>query len=86
MEPLSHSKFIENTSHCIMDAFRYFGVSANQVLLYDDLFPYLEHHDPKFRDTMREAENYLSRQSVAVPDAVGLRLTEMGFQQLRQRW
>lgn len=85
MQPLSHTQFSQETAHHIMNAFQYYGLHPGQVLLYDDLFNFLQRYDRFHRDTMRDAENHLRHEGYAVPDVAGLRLTEMGYQALNGR-
>jgi hypothetical protein len=85
MQPLSHTQFSQETARHIMNAFRYFGVHPGQVLLYDDLFGFLQKYDRYHRDTMRDAEAHLRHEGFAVPDVEGLRLTETGYHAINRR-
>lgn len=77
---------IENTANLIMQAFRHFNIPADGVLAYEDLIPYLEKHDEHnhFKDVQKEAEFHLTKEAYATPDAVGLRLTPVGFNTLQE--
>ena len=85
MDLSSSSNNIQHTAQLIMDAFRHFNTPANSVLTYDQLLPYLNENSEHqhYKDALVEAEYHLSKEAYAVPDASGLRLTEVGYQALQ---
>jgi hypothetical protein len=87
MDLISSSNNIQHTAHLIMEAFRHFGSRPGDVLSYDDLFAYLEEHSEQpqhYKDSMKEAEYHLTKTAYAIPDPVGLRLTQVGFEALQE--
>ncbi|MDB5264082.1 MAG: hypothetical protein JWQ14_3365 [Adhaeribacter sp.] len=86
MDLSSTSNNIENTAQLIMEAFRHFGTSPNEVLSYDQLLPYLDEKSEyqHYKDALVEAEYHLTKEAYATPDAAGLRLTPVGHQALQQ--
>ena len=85
MDLSSTSNNIQHTAQLIMEAFRHFGTPANEVLSYDQLLPYLDENSEHqhYKDALVEAEYHLSKEAYAVPDAAGLRLTDVGYQALQ---
>jgi hypothetical protein len=87
MDLSSSSNNIQHTAQLIMDAFRHFGTRADEVLSFDDLLPYLEAHSDQpqhYKDSLKEAEYHLTKTAYAIPDPVGLRLTQVGFEALQE--
>jgi hypothetical protein len=87
MDLTSSSNNIEHTAQMIMDAFRHFGTPAGEVLSYEDLIPFLEEnseHPQHYKDSFKEAEYHLTKTAYAIPDPVGLRLTQVGFGALQE--
>lgn len=87
MDLSSSSNNIQHTAQLIMDAFRHFGTRAGEVLSFDELLPYLEAHSDQpqhYKDSLKEAEFHLGKTAYAIPDPVGLRLTDLGYEALQQ--
>lgn len=86
MDLTSSSNNIEHTTQLILDAFRQYGTPAGEVLSYDELLSYLEahsEHPQHYKDSLKEAEFHLTKTAYAIPDPVGLRLTQVGFEALQ---
>lgn len=86
MDLSSTSNVIQQTAQLIMDAFRQFNIKADEVLTYDQLYPYLDEHSEHqhYKDAMVEAEYHLTKEAYATPDASGLRLTQVGHRALQE--
>ncbi|MCC9135528.1 hypothetical protein ACFSKU_13540 [Pontibacter silvestris] len=69
---------VENLAQCIVEAFRTMNVQEGQVLLYDDLYPYLQEKYPKYKDVQTEAEHHLAKEAIINPAPDGLMLTQVG--------
>ena len=82
---ISSTEYIDETARMVMLAFRAFGVEAGQVLLYNDLFRFLDDHADHYRDWLRDAEQVLRHESLIAPDPEGLRLTEIGHRAVHNR-
>jgi hypothetical protein len=84
---ISNTDNVVQTAHLILKAMREKGLQANEVLLYQDLYPYLREHDKHqhFKDVQKDAESHLFKESLVAPDAAGLRLTQVGFKVLQTK-
>ena len=81
-----HSKTenTEDTARIIMDAFKENKIGADEVLRYENLYPYLHEHSQHdhYKDVMKDAENHLRKEGYATPEPDGLRLTPVGYKAL----
>ena len=78
----STTENIEDTARIMMDAFKAKNIGADEVLRYEDLYPYLHEHSQHghYKDVQRAAENHLRKEGYATPEPDGLRLTPVGYQ------
>ena len=74
----SEAENIESAANCIMDAFKDNNIEAGGVLHYQDLYPYLQQHFPKYKDVQKEAEHHLAKEAYINPAPEGLLLTPVG--------
>lgn len=84
---VSETDNIVQTAHLILKAMREKGIQADEVLLYEDLYPFLEEHSKHghYKDVQQEAEHHLRNESIVTPDPAGLRLTQVGFKVLQEK-
>jgi hypothetical protein len=77
----SNTENIEDTARIIMDAFKENNIEADQVLKYENLYPYLHEHSQHrhYKDVQKEAEHHLRKEGYATPEPDGLRLTPVGY-------
>ncbi len=81
MEELhSDADNIENLSQCIIQAFKDMQVQEGGTLHYQQLYPYLQEHYPKYKDVQKETEQHLSKQGYINPAPEGLMLTQVGYE------
>ena len=81
----SEAENIENLAQCIMDAFREMNLEAGNVLLYQELYPYLQERYPKYKDVQKEAEHHLVKLAYVTPAPDGLMITQVGFTSLENQ-
>jgi glutamate synthase domain-containing protein 1 len=84
---ISNTDNVVQTAHLILKAMKERGIQANEVLLYQDLYPYLQEHSKHehYRDVQKDAEHHLAKESLVTPDASGLRLTQVGYKVLQEK-
>jgi hypothetical protein len=84
---VSHTDNVVQTGHLILKAMREKGLKADEVLLYEDLYPYLQEHSKHghYKDVQQEAEHHLAKESLIAPDPAGLRLTQVGYKVLQDK-
>ncbi|WP_205504475.1 hypothetical protein [Rufibacter psychrotolerans] len=82
----SNSENIENTGYLILKAFKAKGTQAEEVLGWDEIYPFLHQEDEKlhYRDVQKRAEEHLRNQGYATPDPAGLRLTPVGYKAVQE--
>ncbi|GAB2546911.1 hypothetical protein [Rufibacter soli] len=82
----SNSENIENTGFLILKAFKTKGTQADEVLGWEEIYPFLHKEDEHnhYIDVQKRAEEHLRNQGYATPDPAGLRLTEVGFQAVQE--
>jgi hypothetical protein len=86
MEELhSEADNIENTAQCILDAFKEFNIKEEEVLRYQQLYPYLQDKYPHYKDVQKEAEHHLSKEGYVNPAPDGLMLTQVGHSKLQDK-
>lgn len=87
MENLSsNSENIENTAYLILQAFKEKGTQADEVLGWDEIYPFLHREDDfdHFKDVQKRAEEHLRNQAYTIPDPAGLRLTQVGYKAVQE--
>lgn len=80
----SEADNIENLAQCIMSAFKKSNMEAGNVLHYQELYPYLQEHYPKYKDVQKEAEHHLAKLAWVTPAPDGLMLTQVGYNNLKE--
>jgi hypothetical protein len=81
----SEAENIENLAQCIMAAFKENNVEAGNVLPYQELYPYLQEHYPKYKDVQKEAEHHLAKLAWVTPAPEGLMLTQVGYNSIGEK-
>ncbi|CAM3498409.1 hypothetical protein POKO110462_05810 [Pontibacter korlensis] len=74
----SEAENIENTSQCILEAFKQYEVREGSVLHYQQLYPFLQERYPHYKDVQKEAEHHLTKEGYVNPAPDGLMLTQVG--------
>lgn len=84
---VSNTDNVVQTAHLILKAMREKGIQADEVLSYQDLYPYLQEHSKHghYKDVQQEAEHHLANESMVTPDPAGLRLTQVGYKALQEK-
>ncbi len=84
---VSNTDNIVQTAHLILKAMREKGIKAVEVLLYEDLYPFLQENSKHqhYKDVQKEAEHHLANESLVTPDPAGLRLTQVGYKALQEK-
>lgn len=84
---VSNTDNVVQTAHLILRAMREKGIQADEVLSYQDLYPYLQEHSKHqhYKDVQQEAEHHLANESMVTPDPAGLRLTQVGYKALQEK-
>ena len=84
---VSHTDNVVQTAHLILKAMKEKGIKADEVLSYQDLYPYLQEHSKHghYKDVQQEAEHHLANESIVTPDPAGLRLTQVGYRALQEK-
>ncbi|WP_181306020.1 hypothetical protein [Rufibacter sp. XAAS-G3-1] len=82
----SNSENIENTGYLILKAFKTKGTQAEEVLGWNEIYPFLHQEDEKlhYQDVQKRAEEHLRNQGYATPDPAGLRLTPVGYKAVQE--
>lgn len=80
----SEAENIENLAQVIMEAFREMEIEAGNTLSYQELYPYLQEHYPKYKDVQKEAEQHLTKLAYVNPAPDGLMLTQIGHKSLTE--
>ncbi|WP_242922629.1 hypothetical protein [Pontibacter liquoris] len=75
----SEADNIENLTQCIIAAFKAMQVPEGGTLSYQQLYPYLQEHYPKYKDVQKEAEHHLTKEGFVNPAPDGLMLTQVGY-------
>lgn len=84
---VSNTDNVVQTAHLILKAMREKGIKADEVLRYDDLYPFLEENSKHghYKDVQKDAEHHLANESFVTPDPAGLRLTQVGYKALQEK-
>ena len=75
----SEADNVENLAQCIIAAFKEMQVQEGATLHYQQLYPYLQEHYPKYKDVQKEAEHHLAKEGYINPAPDGLMLTQVGY-------
>ncbi|QCR23289.1 hypothetical protein [Pontibacter sp. SGAir0037] len=78
----SEAENIQNTAQHILNAFKEMNIQSGDVLQYQELYPYLQDHYPKYKDVQKEAEHHLTKEAFVTPAPDGLMLTQVGHKLL----